>query len=161
MRIGVVSDTHDRIDNVGRLLDLLADEAVAGLVHTGDITRPATLSLFARLAVPVVGVLGNNDHDVGGLLARAAQLDFRFEPEVLQLEWAGRSIAVVHDPAHVTSALGRGHDVLLHGHTHRRTLEHRDGTLWFNPGESAGSLAGRNAVGILDLETLAASLLPF
>jgi len=73
----------------------------------------------------------------------------------------GRWIAVVHDPeAHPTLDLD-GFDVLLHGHHHRRVVERVGGTLVFNPGECAGWLEGRNAVGVLDLEVLEAEVLLF
>ena len=58
-------------------------------------------------------------------------------------------------------AAQEGCDVLLHGHTHRRTLETRDGSLLFNPGECAGHLAGHQTVGVVDLGTLEAELLHF
>ena len=45
-------------------------------------------------------------------------------------------------------------DIILHGHTHRFREEVINKVLIFNPGESAGMLKGKNAVGIVDLETL-------
>ena len=61
MRIGVVGDTHNRLPNVERIVDLLRDAAVERVVHTGDFTEPAVLARLARLEVPLVGVFGNND----------------------------------------------------------------------------------------------------
>ena len=51
--------------------------------------------------------------------------------------------------------------MLLHGHEHRPTLERREGVLIVNPGECAGHLKGHNAVGILDLASLAFELVKF
>ena len=51
--------------------------------------------------------------------------------------------------------------VALHGHDHRLTRETRDGVLIFNPGECAGHVRGRNAVGVLDLTTLQSETLNF
>ena len=42
----------------------------------------------------------------------------------------------------------------LHGHTHRYRNEDIGGVKIFNPGESAGILQGKNAVGIIELNTL-------
>ena len=61
MRIGVVGDTHDRIDYVVKIGNLCGQANVERVVHTGDITRPAVLRKFAELDVPIVGVFGNND----------------------------------------------------------------------------------------------------
>jgi predicted phosphodiesterase len=51
--------------------------------------------------------------------------------------------------------------VALHGHTHRLTVERPAGGLVFNPGECAGHMPGRNAVGVVSLESLEIELLYF
>ena len=61
MRIGVVSDTHNHLRNVGRIVELFNAAGVERVVHTGDITQAKTLEVFARLEMPMVGVYGNND----------------------------------------------------------------------------------------------------
>ncbi len=63
MRIGVVSDTHDNLANVARIVELFDAAGVERVVHTGDITRAATLEILARLRAPLVGVYGNNDKE--------------------------------------------------------------------------------------------------
>ena len=45
-------------------------------------------------------------------------------------------------------------DLILHGHTHRYREEFIGETLCFNPGESAGLMRGKNAIGLIDLSTL-------
>ena len=161
MRIGVISDTHDNARNVARIVEVLREARVERVIHTGDITRAATLRMLAEIAVPVFGVFGNNDRDRGALAEVAAELGFELAEPPLELHWAGRRITVVHDRrAHPELALGT-RDVLLHGHDHRYSLERVNGTLIFNPGECAGWLEGRNAVGVLDLARLDAELLRF
>jgi hypothetical protein len=159
MRIGVVSDTHNHLANVGRIVELFEAEAVDRVVHTGDITQPKTLRVFGRLRVPWVGVYGNND-EREALAEAARELGFQlFEPP-LELCWAGRRILVVHDPLDVERHL-KDHELVLHGHDHCRRLEWRSGCLVFNPGECAGHLPGRNAVGVVDLSTLEARIVEF
>jgi putative phosphoesterase len=161
MRIGVVSDTHNRLPNVARLVELLDEAGVAYVIHTGDITQPATLEVLARLRAPLVGVFGNNDAgERAGLERAAARFDMRFSDGPLSLELAGRRIVVVHDPRELDRALA-DHDLALHGHTHRHAEERRDGRLIFNPGECAGHVPGLNAVGVVDLATLAVERLRF
>jgi hypothetical protein len=131
-------------------------------VHTGDITRPRTLELLARLEVPLVGVYGNNDAgERAGLEAAGRRLGLRFEDPPLELAWAERRVVVVHDPRALDALPPGSHDVALHGHTHRLALERHGGRLLFNPGECAGHMPGRNAVGVLDLARLEAELLLF
>ena len=57
MRIGVVSDTHNHLANVARIVELLNRAGVDHVVHTGDITQPKTLDVLARLVAPLTGVL--------------------------------------------------------------------------------------------------------
>ena len=162
MRIGVVGDTHNRISNVERIIDLFRAASVDRVVHTGDITQPKVLARFARLEVPIVGVFGNNDRGERSELVRAAQahgMDFLDPPRTI--EWSNRRILVVHDPEEATPAHDSSVDLVLHGHTHRHRLERQGDTLYFNPGECAGMREGSNAVGLIDLLSLEAELLRF
>jgi putative phosphoesterase len=161
MRIGVVSDTHNHLPNVARVVELLNAASVEHVVHTGDITQPKTLEVLARLAAPLHAVFGNNDAgERDALEAAGERLGIALADPPLGLVWEDRRIIVVHDPRD----LERGDvltDIALHGHTHRRTIERADGRLVFNPGECAGHLAGHNAVGLVDLATLEVEILTF
>jgi putative phosphoesterase len=161
VRIGIVSDTHDMLRNVKRIAALFDAAGVARVVHTGDITQAKTLRVFGGMRAPLVGVFGNNDRERESLEAACSEyrLDFRDPP--LRLEWAGRRLAVVHDPTHLTPQLLARCDVALHGHDHRQRIERRDGALVLNPGECAGHMVGHNAIGVLDLASLAVEILRF
>ena len=52
-------------------------------------------------------------------------------------------------------------DLILHGHDHLHRLEERGHTIVFNPGECAGHMKGRNAIGLVDLVTLECERLLF
>ena len=106
MRIGVVSDTHNHLVNVARIVELLNAAKVERVVHTGDITQAKTLHALAALSAPLVGVYGNNDVERESLARASAELGFEFVEPPLRLAWAGRRIVVVHDPydLHVTRA---------------------------------------------------------
>jgi putative phosphoesterase len=160
MRIGVVSDTHNNLRNVERIVELLRAAAVEQVVHTGDITQPRALRALARVGVPIVGVFGNND-ERGALREGSAGL--RIELAEPPFEWvlASRRVLVAHDPTELEGAVEEEHALVLHGHTHRRTIERSPGRLLFNPGECAGHAAGRQTVGVVDLVTLEPELLHF
>jgi putative phosphoesterase len=158
VRIAVVSDTHNNLRNVTRIVELLNAARVERVVHTGDITQARTLEVLARLRAPLVGVYGNNDRERESLEAAASLHGFEIVDPPLALHWAGRRLVVVHDPRELAGRPLADFDVALHGHDHRRTCERRGATLVFNPGECAGHLRGHNAVGILDLARLAAEV---
>ena len=90
MRIGVVSDTHNHLVNVARIVELLNAARVERVVHTGDITQAKTLHALARLEAPLVGVYGNNDVERESLTHAAVELGFEFVEPPLRLTWAGR-----------------------------------------------------------------------
>jgi len=162
MRIGVVSDTHNHLANVARIVELFNTAAVDRVIHTGDITQAKTLEVFARLEAPLCGVYGNNDHGERAALAGAcARLGFHFTDPPWELFCAERAILVVHDPRDISAARRAHHSVVLHGHTHRHAEERHADHIVFNPGECAGHLSGHNAVGVVDLAGLSAELLRF
>jgi putative phosphoesterase len=162
MRIGVVGDTHNQMTNVDRIVELFSEARIERIVHTGDITQPTVLERFARLDVPLHGVFGNNDQPERERLAIHATrfgMDLMDPPRTI--EWAGRRILVLHDPEATPLPMGGDLDLVLHGHTHRHRLERQGSTMIFNPGECAGFMSGRNAVGVVDLAKLDAELLQF
>jgi len=162
MRIGIVSDTHNHLKNARRIVELFNEAGVDRVVHTGDITQPKTLAVFADLQAPLVGVYGNNDLDERHRLEPvAAEHGFHFAEPPLHLEWHGRRLVVVHDPLELAGVPDGTHEIALHGHTHMRRIERAAGRLIFNPGECAGHMPGYNAVGVLDLETLTPGILSF
>jgi len=162
MRIGVVSDTHNNMKNVRRIVELFNDAGVERVVHTGDITQPKVIHEFSALKVPLVGVFGNNDQGELPFLEQAVrQYGFHFVQPPLALEWAGKRIVVVHSPEELSDVDETDFDVVLHGHTHRETIEYYEERLTFNPGESAGMIEGANAIGILDLVAISAEVVRF
>lgn len=151
MRIGVVSDTHNNLPNVRRIVQIFNDAGVERVIHTGDITQPKTLEVFAHLDAPLFGVFGNNDQERPALDAAVRELDFHFIDPPLALHWADRHVVVVHDPLELERVDQSLYDIVLHGHTHLQTISYTGDRLTFNPGECAGMVQGLNAVGVLDL----------
>ena len=161
MRIGVVSDTHDNARNVERIVEVLRGAEVERLVHTGDVTRGRTLETLTRLGVPIFGVYGNNDVLRDEFDEVAVRHEIFFAEPPVEFRWDGRNILVVHDPLDIEPALRDDHGLVLHGHNHRRVVDRTEDRLTFNPGECAGQMEGRNAVGVVDLATLEPEVLLF
>lgn len=162
MRIGVVSDTHNHLKNIKRIVELFSAADVDRVIHTGDITQPKALAIFADLPCPLYGVFGNNDEgEKAALLSVSADLNFNFVDPPLELHWHNRRIIVVHDPLEFEGYLGDHHQLALHGHTHRYRLERNNSQLIFNPGECAGHMDGYNAVGVVDLANMTTEMLNF
>ncbi len=163
MRIGVVSDTHNHLGNVARIVELLNAAEIDRVVHTGDITQAKTLEVLARLDAPLHAVYGNNDVGERENLERAAsRYGISLVDPPLHLHWAEQQLCVVHDPRDFEPVLETGApSLILHGHDHRFHLEQRERTTIFNPGECAGHMKGRNAIGVVDLDDLSCERLFF
>ena len=121
-RIGLISDTHG----------LLRPEAVAFLrgadriLHAGDIGHPSVLDELRALA-PVTAVRGNND--------RGPWADAVPETDLLKVE--DLLVYVLHDLAELDiDPVAAGVRVVVSGHSHRPSMEDRDGVLYVNPGSS-------------------------
>ncbi|MBO6555745.1 MAG: YfcE family phosphodiesterase [Pseudomonadales bacterium] len=162
MKIGVVSDTHNNLKNCNRIVEMFNEAAVDRVVHTGDITQAKTLEIFSKLTMPMWGVYGNNDlGEMDSLVNAASQFSFEIIEPPMTLSWLEKSIVVVHDPLELSMVNPDHYDVILHGHTHRQTIEYDGNQLTFNPGECAGHMSGFNAIGILDLSDLQVEILNF
>jgi putative phosphoesterase len=99
MRAVVMADTHLRRGSSRDLSSAAHAELGRAdvILHAGDVTDRSVLRRLARLA-PVHAVLGNNDHDLVGVL-----------PEELEVDLAGAKVAMIHD-----SGPRRGREARLH-----------------------------------------------
>ena len=156
MILGVVSDTHNHIANVKKIVTIFNSRKVDLVIHTGDISQPKTLERFSRLNCDLYGVYGNNDLEEKGLQETAKANGFKFQLPPLYFEYGGRNIAVMHDPLNLEEIIERYKtlDLIIHGHTHRYRYEIIGGVVVFNPGECAGIMKGKNAIGIVNLKEL-------
>jgi putative phosphoesterase len=126
----VLADTHLRSGLAALPARLLAAlDSADVIVHAGDVVSVVALRELRRTAV-VHAVLGNNDHDLVGLL-----------PERLTLELGGVSVGVVHDSGPSVGRAARlqrwfpGLDLVVFGHSHAPVNERGVGGQWlFNPG---------------------------
>jgi len=153
MRIAVLSDCHDNVWNLQRLLPELGDAGL--LVFCGDFCAPFTLDMIAAgFPGPVHVTLGNNDGDVFLLTQIAAR-----HPHVTlaapfgEVEVEGQRLAFVHYPpfGEGLAALGR-YDAVFVGHSHVPEARTVGRTLLANPGEVMGRF-GEPGYGIYDTET--------
>lgn len=152
MRIGVVSDTHDRGEAVAEAVRLLLEQHVELILHCGDIESTETVRLFK--AVPTHFVFGNWDKDRAKLALAIKEVGGTHHDSFGAIELAGKRIAWVHShERHQLRQLEHSDffDYLFYGHTHVRE-QHRTGkTLVANPG--ALFRANPKTCIVLDVET--------
>jgi len=126
--VGIVSDSHGRLDNMKRMAAHCPD--VAAWIHAGDYCEDSK-ALEAYAGVPVYAVRGNNDFVC------------RPWPDQRCIDIAGVTIFVTHGHQwygesrrrHLL-ALGQaqGASLVVFGHSHRKFLETVQGIWLVNPG---------------------------
>ena len=139
MRIAVLSDIHDNIWNLDRLLPQVRD--CAQILCLGDLCAPFTLAAIAEGFPGIVHVVwGNNDGDKL-LLTRIGDKagNVRLHGDLAQLTTEGRLIALTHYP-HIAGTLAQcgRYDLVCHGHDHERRVTCLGQTVLLNPGEVMG-----------------------
>lgn len=121
MKIGVISDTHGKL-HPGVLEVIGQCDAVC---HAGDVADERTLDtlwMHLRPGAPFYLVRGNNDK---GWAERIAK--------VQKFSLGDVRICMVHDKKDMPWNQEEA-EVLIYGHSHRFSVEEKDGKLWLNPG---------------------------
>ena len=90
MKIGVVSDTHNNLKNVRKIVELFNANDVERVIHTGDISQAKTLDVLAELNAPLWGVFGNNDQERDSLLSACQQHGFQVQTSQTCFTWCTR-----------------------------------------------------------------------
>ncbi len=154
MIIGVLSDTHNNLENTQKALEVFRGEGIRRLFHCGDITRPDVVYLFTGFDVTFVQ--GNNDYWRNDLVEAMLVIGGQ---RILPPRWSGavggKRLAMAHGDSHgVLVDLTRSgqYDYVFHGHSHRRRDEYVGPTRVINPGALGGKKDQTRSVAILDLE---------
>jgi len=130
MKIGVLSDTHGRLDS--KITALFS--GVEWILHAGDIGSYDVLIQLKEIA-PVEAVRGNGD--AAGLL--------ELLPKKRVLLLAGKKVLLTHigDPIEELIEILDGEgplesfDIIICGHTHSPEMRFNEKTLFFNPGAAS------------------------
>jgi len=123
MLIGVISDTHGLL----RPEAVVALRGVEHILHAGDVGDSEILDALREIA-PVTAIRGNVD--VSGACAELPATDV--------VELGGRLFYLVHSVRDLDiKPAAAGLAMVVSGHSHKASVEVRDGVIYFNPG-SAG-----------------------
>jgi putative phosphoesterase len=150
MKIGLISDTHDNIQNIQNAISLFNNRHISFVIHAGDITNPEAVEAFA--GVKLIGVLGNNDVDVGELNNAFDKIGGQLKGEFCEIEEDNLIFAIYHgtDSKKKESIIQSGkYDVVVYGHTHRVQNKRVGKTLVINPGTANGWFFGYRATAVV------------
>ena len=147
----IISDSHDCIPNVRKLIEKALEKHVTRIFHLGDIVSPFMVPYFMESGTDFFGIFGNND---GEKLFLAQKFQNKIHSGPFELSTDGVKLFLMHEPyALLPAAKSQLYDFVLYGHTHKLDI-HQDGkTLIINPGESCGYLTGHSTAVILNPNT--------
>lgn len=135
MKFAIVSDSHDNVKNLNKIIEWLNKEGIGVLLHCGDIATEGTIQEAEKnFKGEIEFVRGNADFSVKDL------------PDSLSLDLGGKKVAIIHYPDLARKLAETGHyDLVFYGHTHKPWEEMISPSTGsgracrlVNPGESAG-----------------------
>ncbi|MFP3144170.1 MAG: metallophosphoesterase [Caldisphaera sp.] len=148
MILGVISDSHDNIKNLEKVLNQISKFNVDVLIHLGDFISPFMLKFLAEYAknMKIYAIYGNNDGDKLYLKREADLYKIQIEEQPLILNFDGHSIFLFHgfgDSEKTLSiayslAKSKVYSSIIFGHIHKPYLNYVNGILLLSPGEVAG-----------------------
>lgn len=162
MKIGVLADSHDRLEAISLAVAKFNREGVQHVFHAGDVISPFTTLSFKPLKAQLHLVWGNNDGDKFLLRDKFGGIKASIHGTLMKTELYGRRIAMNHGTyeAIVRNLIDTGeYDLVITGHTHKPEIIWEGKTLVVNPGAASGYLAQEKTVATVDLKTMKATLL--
>lgn len=153
MKIGIVSDSHDHMENIKKCVDIFINRGVEYVLHLGDYVNPNSIRAFQ--GVKLIGVFGNNDGDKFRMVNAFNDIGGEIKGEFYEFEEGGLRFACYHGTElPLKNALvecGR-YDVVLYGHTHKYENNNVGNTIVLNPGTSHG-FGNKATIMIFDTQT--------
>ena len=154
MKIGIMADTHDNLNNIKKAVEVFNQEKIDLLLHSGDFVSPFTARELKYIRCSLVGVFGNNDGDRLFLLDQFQKIGSIY-PEPYKATLEGKNIILFHKNDVIKElAKSQCYDVIIYGHNHQTEVKRVGKTLIINPGECGGWLTGKGTVAVLDLDDL-------
>ena len=154
MKIAVMSDTHDHLENIEKAVAMINDMGADMLVHCGDLCSPFVIDRLAEFYGPVHIVFGNNDGD----RITIDKFGRRFENITIhgifgRVETARGDIAITHWPEFAAGLASTGdYRAVFSGHTHIRTRTDKGDSVHINPGDMMG-LMEKPGFAVFDMES--------
>jgi len=144
----VLSDSHDNMDKLKKIPDLIQMYNIDTIFHCGDFVAPFTLPYLIYDDIDFYGVFGNND---GEKLLLYEKSNKKIKNGPITVEKDGKKIFLMHEPYSLEAAENSGiYDYVFFGHTHEIVNRKTGKTIVLNPGEFSGWLTGKTTYGIID-----------
>jgi len=146
MKLAIVSDSHDNIPNIDKMLAYVKNEGIKVMLHLGDVCAPSVLEYLAeKFLGEIYLVFGNVDGDrekmqeLSKYFKNIHLLGEEGQPEIKDLNL---KIGMVHYPVRAKKMAASGsYSVVFYGHDHKPWEETINQAKIINPGTLAGLFA--------------------
>ncbi|MBN1778598.1 MAG: YfcE family phosphodiesterase [Candidatus Buchananbacteria bacterium] len=161
MKFAIISDSHDNLPNIYKMLEFLKKENITIMIHCGDVCAP---SVMAEIASKFDGqmhlVFGNVDGDQEKMNELAKDLpNLTIYGERGELQIDNKKIGFVHFPWEAETMAKTGkYDLVFYGHDHKAWEKKVGNCTLRNPGTLAG-LFSKATFAIYDTEIDKAQLI--
>lgn len=159
MKIGIMADIHDNVDNLRHAIGLFNAHECRLILLAGDLVSPLVVPSMRKLTGKVVACFGDNDGNRRGIMGGMKIVGTMGHGPFCHQTTDGLRIVIAHQLNDFKNCLGEA-DVYVFAHTHRPSIvKDRNDRLFINPGEVAGWMFRKPTVVILDSQTREAELI--
>ncbi len=138
LKIGILSDSHTKRELHQKALRYLVSKEVEYIIHAGDICTQSNIDDLKATQKPFVLVRGNNDRALHDPSIKQEPYYFKIKEHTFKL---------MHLPYYLTP----DSDIVIYGHTHHHTIEHKGGPLFLNSGEVCAREKDLSEVMVLEI----------
>jgi len=143
MKIGIISDTHSKVQLAQDALEMLLENGAEFIIHAGDIVEVETLEMLKNCGKRYVAVYGNNDTH---LVEHHNRYNLVQEPHYFKL--ADTKFKLMHLPYYMSPDA----EIVIFGHTHTFESDFKNGTLFLNPGETCARSKALSECAMLNIK---------
>jgi putative phosphoesterase len=138
MKIAILSDAHDHVENTRTAVKLAQEKGAEVLIFAGDFCAPRAALNLGEFKGDIYAIFGNNDGDQLNIyqVAHSVRPDMKFYLEArASFEIDGKKIFVTHYPVYANALARTGdYDLVCFGHDHQARIEVHGNCLAVNPG---------------------------
>ncbi len=171
MKVGIISDTHDDIENVQEAIQIFNENKVDYVIHAGDYVFPGIVKEFKNLNTKLIGIWGNNDGEKDGISKAFMEINGELKGDLGEIEIDGIRFGIYHGTnSRIKQIIHHSqiYDILICGHTHKKEpkesgaiISNRE-TFILNPGSAhrksasiSGSFEERGQIMLFNTENKA------
>jgi len=144
MLVAIISDIHDNIPNLTKVLNYCRENKIEKIICCGDLASLETLDfLNDNFASEIFFVFGNMDNDYlkNYPFENNQHKNTKIFRDFGEAEIDSKKTAFVHFPEEAHRLCGSGkYDFVFHGHTHKPWTEQVNDCTVLNPGNVANQI---------------------